>query len=332
MGQTRAVISVRKSSGVPIKASYNTLGLAFHRDYICMVDSVDGVIQSIGARELVQPFDLDTLQRTGRFHENQYDIIDELFVKTGAQNRDVGVAVHGGMVLLKKCPVVLGLDESALHEQLQWEAEQFLSTGLDEFIFEYERLPHPSPSGNPTYLLIFIRKRVIQEIQSLIKGAGLSLKDVDVDVFSDMRTLLTNYDIEHEDRVVLIDIQRRYVMLYFINQGEYFLSHRVSVREGGSAAEFHDVADFIEMLRKELHRLIFGYRMGKGVEDLNHIFLIGNEVVRDVAQELMDAVSVPVEIVNPFRKVSYSEAVSTSEEFIHNPERFTTAVGMALRG
>jgi hypothetical protein len=53
--------------------------------------------------------------------------------------------------------------------------------------------------------------------------------------------------------------------------------------------------------------------------------------VQDIVSDLSTSISVPIEIVNPFRRIHVAEAVTHTEEFIHHPERYTTAVGMLLR-
>lgn len=288
-------------------------------------------MRAIGAKEIVQPFDFAAYQDNDSFLEDQKVHIKDLFQRIGADSREIGVAIGGERVIIKQLPVAIGLDDETISAHLAWEAEKMVVGQLDEFIHEFEKLPFQTPEGNPVYIVTLVRKKVVEGIRSLVEEAGLKLRDLDVDVFSNIRAVVTNYDIDKDDIAVLIDIQRRRIHFHFVREREYFLSHRVSVQEGGSATEFHNIPNIVELLLKEIRRLVFGYRLGRGIDDISRVYLMGNEVVQDISKELSSSFSAPLEIVNPFRRIRLSEAVTQTEEFIHHPERYTTAVGMLLR-
>ena len=290
----------------------------------------EGQIQAIGARELIQPINVETFYKEGQFFENQDEAIRELYQKTGAKSKELGVVLEEGMVLIKKVPLALGLEEDMLKESLRWEASQCIVSPLDEYILEYQRLPFQTSLGNPLYLIILLRKSLLEGICALVEKSGLSLREVDVDVFSSVRTLLANYDIGSDETAVIVDVQRQYITFIFIRQKEYFLSHRVNLQETGSNSKLDD-SSIVNALVKELKRLIFGHRVGRGIEDLNRIFLIGGENLQKVAHELSAAVSVSLETVNPFQRVSVTLSVSQSKEFNNFPERFVAAVGITLK-
>lgn len=307
------------------------IGLSFHPDFICMVEMQDGVIQSMAGRELVQTLDIETFYREGQFFENQTEILEDLYQKIGTLGKEVGVALDTGMVLIKKVPLALGLEEEMLIDTLRWEADQFLVSPLDEYILDYQRLPFQTPLGNPFYVLILIRRSVLEGIRSFIEGSGLVLRDVDVDVFCSIRTLLSSYEMGTEEVSVLIEVQRQYIGFVFIRHREYFLSHRVSLQDPGSASQSGEAFNVVNILLKELRRLIFGHGLGRKIEDLSRIFLMGGESVQSLIHELSSAVSVPLEIVNPFQRVKVSQTVSQSREYNSYPERFVASVGVTLK-
>ena len=306
------------------------LGLSIHSDQICLIEMSDGLIQSIAYRELDKPFDLEAFRSEGELLNNQSEVLKDLYERTSGKGKEVGVVLHTGMVFIKKIPVSLGLEEEMIREHMQWEAGQFLIAPLDDYIVEYQRLPFQTSSGNPVYLLILVRKSVVEWLHSLLGKIGLFLKKVDVDAFSNIRALLANYDLDMEKISVLVDVQRESLAFVFIHQQEYFLSHRISLQEGGAASGFLDSSDVVSLLLKELRRLIFGHSLGRGIEDLDRIFLVGTDLVQRISQELLSSISIPLEVVNPFRRVNVSQSVSQSEEFIGFPERFLTSIGVTL--
>ena len=307
------------------------LGLSFLPEHVCLVEIQDGVIQALATRELVQPFSMKTFHTEGQFLDNQTEILQELYAEMGAQGKEVGVVLDSGMVLVKKIPVALGLEDEVTREHILWEAEQLLISSLNEYVVEYQRLPFQTPLGNPIYVLILVRKGVMEGIESLISKCGLDLKDVDVDIFSNIRTLLTNYDIDSDQTSVIVDVQRCYLSFIFVRQREFFLSHRVSLNEDGSVSQFKESSDIVNVLLKELRRLVFGHRLGRGIEDLNSIYLLGGENTQKVSKELSSAVSVPLEVINPFRRVEFSQSVSQSKEYTNYPERFVASVGVTIK-
>jgi Tfp pilus assembly PilM family ATPase len=307
------------------------VGLSFHPDQISLVEIQDGQVQAIGARELVQPFDVETYYAHGYFFENQQEIIRELYQKVGVGAQETGVVLDEGMAVIKKIPVALGLEEGMLKETMEWEARQFLVSPMEEYIMEYQRLPFQTQLGNPVYVLILLRKNVLAGIHSLMKACGLVLKDVDISVFSSIRTLKANCDIETEETSVIIGLQRHYATFIFIRQNEYFLSCRVPFRDDGADGAVGEKPHLTDLLMKELRRLIFGHKLGRGVEDLNRIFLTGSENIQNISHDLSSTLSVPLEILNPFRKVNVASSVSQSAEYNNSPEKFVASMGIALK-
>jgi len=313
----------------PVTKSF--LGLSLHTDQFCLVEMGEEGVQSAAIRELIQPFDLETFRTEGELLNNQVEILQNLYQLTGSRTKEVGVVLNAGIVLVKKIPVALGLEEEMLREQMIWEAEQFFLTSLDNYIMDYQRLPFQTQSGDPVYLMVLVRKIVVNKIRSLVEKVGLTLRDVDVDIFSNIRAILANYDLGLDEISAVVDIQREYISFVIINQREYFLSHQVSLREGGAASGLVDSSQIVDLLLKEFRRIVFGHRLGRGIEDLNRIFLLGSEGMQNIFKEISSAVSVPLEIVNPFRRINISQSVSQSSEVVEFPHRFVASVGIALK-
>lgn len=296
-----------------------------------MVRMEGGRIQGLASRELVQPFSLEALKVTREFSNKQSEILGELCRQVGGDVNQIGVALNQSMVIVKKVPVALGMDEGSVTDQLRWESEQFLVDSLDDYILEFERLPFQTPEGNPFHLIVVVRKSVLGGIRRLVKRVGLSLKNIDVDVFACIRSLKANYDLD-DQTAVLANIERESITFYIIHHGEYFLSHSVFLREGmGFSGEAYDAEDVTRIILKELRRVVFGHRLGGSIDDLGRLFLTGGELARGVEKTLTTKTSVPVDIVNPFRRIPVSEMLKGSQELTTYPDRFLASVGVALQ-
>ena len=292
------------------------LGLSLQGDQFCLVRMEGDSIQAIAARELIQPFDMETFREGGKLLNSYIEIVRDLYQRVGSRGTDVGVALNSNLVITKRIPVALGLDEEMIREHLTWEVEQFLIGSINEYIFDYQRLPFQTSEGNPFFLSILVRKKIIEGIRNLVKMCELSLKDVDVDIFASVRALLANFDLDSSGTSVLV---------------EFFLSHRIPYNKDKSVSRSIDNSAIVQLLMKELKRLVFGHNLGRGVEDLDGIYFIGNEAVRHVYQELSDTVKIPMEIVNPFLRTKASDSVTQSQDFSNFPERFVPSIGITLK-
>ncbi len=306
------------------------LALSLYTDQFCIAEIENGIVKAIAARELIQPFKIESFQEGTEWLSNQSNVLHDLCQKIETQTRKVGVVLNSGMVLLKKVSIALSLDEKMTKEHILWEAKQCLVSSLDEYVMDYQRLPFKTQEGNLIFLMILVRKSVLKGVRTLVESVGLNLKEIDIDVFSNIRTILSNYDLDENEISVLVDIQREYLSFAVIRQKEFFLSHRVLLSSRGFFSQ-ENILDLIHVLLKELRRLIFGHRIGRDIEDISRIFIMGSDLAQKVYQELSSSVSVSVEVVNPFRRIRVSQSVAQSKEYNNSPEKFVSPIGMMLK-
>jgi len=307
------------------------IGLTLNADQFSMAEASGNQIRNIVSRELIQPFDPASLQSEEDSLDSYIEVVGQLYNRLNTSCRKVGVVINSGMVIVKKVPVSLGLDDEMIAEQMEWEMDQMIITPVDQYTVEFERLPDQMPSGNPTYLLVLVQNKILTMIQSIIQQAGLNLISMDVDIFANIRNLLTNYKVEKDEILLLIDSHESYIDLLFIRQQDYFLSHRMLFQGIKSDSGILSGAEIVKHLMKEIRRLVFGHRLGRNVEDINRIFLLGGKLAQKISETLPSEISVPVEIVNPFRKINVSPSVTESKECIQFPHRFMPSIGLLLK-
>jgi Tfp pilus assembly PilM family ATPase len=305
-------------------------GLAIHPTAVSMLVADDDGIRSIGLQKSERRLDYGASRIEGLLAAMLGDTFDALVQETGMQAADIGIALHQSMVLVKKIPSALGLGEDMVKDQMRWEATQFLLAPLSEYALTYERLPFATPSGNPLYLEVLVRKSIVQALQDFFRERGLTLKDIDVDVFSNVRTVLANYEISSKGTVALVEVQPEHLSFTFVHNREYFLSHRIPCPGDANPQEL-DPIEIQKGLLKELRRLVFGHRLGKGPEDLEALFLSGHAIVRDLAPALQGRELQSVQVANPFRRLKVQPGCAQSEWFQHHPETFSATVGLALK-
>ncbi len=305
-------------------------GLSIHSEHICLVEFENGKVQRLVSHDLARPFELDALRDGETFLEDQADSLRAAFQRMGGHCREVCVSLPLCSVLLKKVPLALGLGEEMIRDHIFWEADQFLISPRDNFILDYQRLPFQTQEGNPLYLLVLVRNDVIAAVQKMIKESGLHLKRIDVDVFSSIRSLNANYDMDPSAITLLVDVQREDITFIIIRQSDYFLSHRMILSQDKIAEGGLDATEIARYLIKELKRLVFGHRLGSSMKELGRLYMMGYPSVRSLADQLSETESLDVEVVNPFTRLEVGKGLSQSEAYIAYPERFSASVGATL--
>ncbi len=276
--------------------------------------------------ELSRPFDLKYLREGNWALQYYIETLATLIEKIGANNNSVGVVLNSSMVMLKKVPIAMGLEEDLIQDQISWEAEQMLVSPLEQYNLVFERLPFSAPTGNPIYLQVLVRKKVIECVQKMLSESGLHLVDMDVDCFSTIRTLSHAYDLDSKTISVVIDLHRDYIGLVFIRKKEYFLSYKIFLENNPE-----DTSELVKMILKDLRRIIFGHGLGKGIDDINRFFLLDHISRKDFLKTFSNSVRGAVDSIHPFQKLSVRPEVTQTAEYSIFPERLTTAVGMLLK-
>lgn len=305
------------------------LALTLHPERLTLISVRENTIHGIAERPFEKPLKLERIQNP-ECVEEVVDLVKSLLTEVGESSGELGIALSGSMVMVKRIPVALGLEEDFIGDQLRWEALQYLLSPLDAYVMSYQKLPVTSPTGNPLYVQVVVRKPLIQFLRTVASQCDLSLVDIDVDLFADVRAILANYEVDPKTILVLLDCHLVHLFFIFIYQKEYYLSSKISF-PFHATGEVEDIGEWVKNILKELRRLVFGHRLGRGIEDIGKVLLMGEGMLSEAIQELKNAIPVPVEMVNPFQRISLHEAVSRSHAVTHSPELFTAGVGVALK-
>jgi Tfp pilus assembly PilM family ATPase len=301
--------------------------VSLERERFVVMSVANGKITGLDSRELVHPFHLVSFQDDARDLEVHRDTLENLIQKSGIAGHEVGVVIGEHMVQLKKIPVAMGLDATELKDQMMWEAEQVLLSPVKGFRMFYQRLPSKTQNGNPYYLQILIRKNVLKSIHALVESAGIFLHEVEIDIFSSLRALQMNYSFDPEDIITLLQVQESGLLFTITHQGDYFLSHRVTLPK----VETITTSDLVDLITKELRRLVFGHRLGQDIGDLKKLYILGNGSVDDLMKTLSGDFPIPVEKMNPLKRIQVAPELRESQEVLRNSNRYAATVGLLLK-
>ncbi len=141
--------------------------------------------------------------------------LGEVFSSHEVKNRNVAIALSSSDVITKvlKIPIV---DKNELPQSVLWEAEQYISTGLDDVNVDFQIVSTDEQKGEYTIVLSAAKKETIESFASAFKLIKKKLKVVDVDVFA----LANSFQMNHPDVVgddnLLIDVGFSSTKLIFI--------------------------------------------------------------------------------------------------------------------
>ena len=306
------------------------LGMTLSPDRFSLAAYENGSIKAVSTRELVQPFDHENLRKAEEPLSSHIEIVNDLYQRMKVDFKKLSLVLSSDLVMIKKVPLALGLDEKIARQVIDWEADQMTVSQMNQYIIDSDKLSFQTSNGNSIYLLVLIRKKIVKIVRQLIARAGLQLAKIDVDVFASVRTLKTNYDINVDDICLLIDVKQNHLELTIIYKKEYFLSQKIRFSDAGINAATAEPQEISKLILKEVKRILFGHRLGQNMDDLDQIFLMGNEIAQHVMKELVESVSVPVQMVNPFKRILIAPEVTQSKDYLRNAEKFVSCVGGVL--
>lgn len=286
------------------------------------------------------------------------EVAGRLVRERGVRNVNFGVSLAGMNVAIRKIQVP-AMSEAELAESIQWEAEQYLPFDVNDANLDYVILE--SGAESMTVLVVAAKKERVADYTSIVTQLGKTPMLVDLDVFAVQNAYEYNYGIPEDRVVALLNVGAYLTNLNILAHGQSLFWRDIVF--GGN--------NFTEAIQRELHvtrEQAEAIKTGERVGDVTPqtVYGILSAVAQDFADEvrrtfeffyttsahdrveeivlsggsaqllnldqvLKDRFSVPVEIMNPFKEIAYSEAEFPPEWLNRHAPAMAVAVGMALR-
>jgi type IV pilus assembly protein PilM len=294
--------------------------------------------------------------------------IRELFGSLKIKNKSVGISLSGNSVIIKKIKMAL-MDEDALKEAIKWEAEQYIPFDINDVIIDYHVLSKDTENEKMDLVLVAAKTEMINDYSSLCVEAGLTPQIVDVDSFAIENCINFNYQLISDEVYVLINVGSSVTNINILHGnssvftrdinigGDYFtdeiqkilnvpFEQAEAIKLGlvfkdkdalQRAAIPYEVQNSIrsstETLAMELHKSIDYFTTTFPDKEVSKIFLSGGcAKISGIVDILSLEIDRPVEIVNPFGKVNYSEGDFDTHYISTSSPVFSVATGLSLRG
>jgi type IV pilus assembly protein PilM len=255
------------------------------------------------------------------------------------------------------------MSNEELAESIQWEAEQYIPFDINDVNLDYVPLTTPGTGENIDVILVAVKKEKINDYSSVISQAGKSAVLVDVDAFAIQNCYEVNYGVNDGKVLALVNIGASVTNVNVISgssslfwrditfggnqytdaiQRELNLSFaQAEALKRGEASGEHNIQQVIPILNSvsedfagELRKTLDFFSATSGAERVDSIVLSGGGAgALNLESILREKFGIPVEIMNPFKNISFNEKKGQ-----FNPEwvadvapSMAVAVGLAIR-
>lgn len=289
------------------------------------------------------------------------DTIRELIAQTKTRTKDVITSVSGHSVIVKKISLPV-MSEAELEESIQWEAERYIPFDINDVNLDFQIFG--SNAENPEVMdvvLVAAKKDIINDYVSVITEAGLNPVIIDVDAFAIENMLAINYEIEKDETIAIANVGASITNINILKNNMTAFTR--DIFKGGNQIteeiqrQLHvdyDEAERIkigskidttsqpviqsvmkeasESLALEIGNSIEFFQSTSTYEKINKLYLSGGGAkIKDFDIILQQQIGIPVEIVNPFKKIEYSDKDFDLEYLREIGPMMAVGVGLATR-
>jgi len=289
------------------------------------------------------------------------DAIRQLVADSKAKTRDVITSVSGHSVIVKKITLPL-MSDSELEESIQWEAERYIPFDINEVNIDFQIFG--SSSENPEVMdvvLVAAKKDIINDYVSVIIESGLNPIIIDVDAFAIENMLSVNYELEKDETVAMANVGASITNINILKNNmtaftrdifkggnqiteeiqrqlhvDYEEAEKIKVGSKIDATSQSIIQEVLrsasESLATEIGNSMEFFQSTTTYEKISKLYLSGGgSKIKDFDIVLQQQIGIPVEIVNPFKKIEYSEKNFDLEYLREIGPMMAVGVGLATR-
>jgi len=287
------------------------------------------------------------------------EAVKTLLESMNIKGPEAACSVSGNSVIIRKINLP-AMPPEELEDQIHWEAEQYIPFDINDVNIDFQLLPpdEHDPS-RMNVLLVASKKDIINDYQTVFNETGVKLAIVDVDSFAVQNAFEVNYDLGEDDVAALINIGASIMNLNIVKGGISLFTRDVQMggnlyteeiqKQFGVSGEEAEkikitgvcpdkerlqgiITRVNETLALEMRRSLDFYNTTAGEGRISNVYLSGGGAKTSSLQDAVaQRLGLPVEILNPFLKVKYSEKEFDTEYLHEIGPLVTVALGLATR-
>lgn len=287
--------------------------------------------------------------------------IEKLFSDNRIAASNVATSVSGHSVIVKRVTTPASTEEE-LEAAIQREAMQHIRFDLAEVNLSYYVLG-PATAGNGLdVLLLAVKREKMQSHTGVLSQANKTAVVLDIDAFALQNAFEMSYEPPPGRTIALLNIGASLMNINITRGGMPLFTRDVSV--GGNQytdilqkeldlsfddaeklkmgealpqipadAEMPHLRSVSELLLMEIQKTFDFFRQTTSPDPIQAIYVAGGTArIKGLVDLLKSEFSVPVELLDPFRKIHLNPGKFDSAFINDLGPRMTVAVGLALRG
>jgi Tfp pilus assembly PilM family ATPase len=224
----------------------------------------------------------------------------------------VSVGVDNASVFYHSFPADPGISREERDEMIEWELSHFIADyAAADFIRDIHNLAPETGATGPGLLVVAANRSFVQNIQSLLRDRKLGLQVIETNFFGATYALGVNYPETAMKRVLVAAIESDRVDAGILGRGK--LERHICRRTSG---------------QDDLLAFLAGAAAAGRVDE---VYLSGAGASHAMAMAARRRFGVPVEMLNPVRKLRIKRRYERDTEFAGVEYRFASAIGCALR-
>src|SRR6201993_37641 len=284
--------------------------------------------------------------------------IVSIFDNQKIKAKDVATSVSGHSVIVKRVSMPL-MTEEELFDRIQSEASQHIPFDIADVNLSYQLLE--ATENQMDVLLVAVKKDKILNHTNVLAQAGKTPVVVDIDAFGLQNCFEVNYEPDAGQTVALLNIGASVMNINIVRGGIPLFTRDVSVggnqftdalqkeldlsyedaerlKKGETLPSVTDeqkqqiLRSVSDILTLEIQKTFDFFRATASGENIQRILVAGGTArVPGLVDLLREEFAMPVEELNPFRKVLINPGKHSDDQIREMGPRLAIAVGLALR-
>jgi type IV pilus assembly protein PilM len=284
--------------------------------------------------------------------------ISKIFDAGRVKTKNVATSVSGHSVIVKRVPLPL-MTEEELYDRIPSEASQHIPFDIADVNLSYQLLE--SMDSQMDVLLVAVKKDKILNHTNVLAQAGKTPVVVDIDAFALQNCFEVNYEPDAGQTVALLNIGASVMNINIVRGGIPLFTRDVSVggnqytdalqkeldlsfedaerlKKGDSLPSVTDeqkqqiLRSVSDILTLEIQKTFDFFRATASGENIQRIVVAGGTArVPGLVDLLREEFAMPVEELNPFRRVQVNPGRHSDDQIRDMSPRLAIAVGLALR-
>ena len=286
--------------------------------------------------------------------------IEKIFAENKIKTKAVATSVSGHSVIVKRIAVSAASD-AEVAGAIPYEAQQYIPFDVADVSLSYQVMGPAAAGGGLDVMLVAVKREKILNHTNVLSQAGRSPVVVDIDAFALENAFEANYDPPPGALVALLNIGASIMNINIVRDGASLFTRDVSV--GGNQytdtlqkeldLSFEDaeklkqgytlpnvseesktshLRSVSEILLLEIQKTFDFFRQTTATANIEFIYLAGGSAkIEGLASLLKEEFNVPVEIMDPFRKVHINPSRFDISFTAGIAPSMCVAMGLALR-